>query len=499
MKLTIKSLVLLTAFAVVGAVAGCSGSDGEPASLGSQISTPSLSTMPASNSDATVEARVAKEPVATPAVDTPTPALTPTSMPTLTRTPVPIIRGTVSPEFLTCVKTALGEEQYNAIIAGRQDAVAEQLGMVFPCILEYPQEANSIMEMFGPDSGTFTAASTPTQDPPSTPPVGDLPYKPDGNISPPMPDLPSLVAPVAQASEVWEPIKYDGQFRSLGAVTAHDVDVLELADGSYRAYYAVEDRKIMSSRSTDGLTWVKDSGVRISNVAFPNAVLLDNGDVRLFYQDGMSIGSSISSDSGITFTKESGLRVSLGFINGINLNNLGAPSTIRLSDGTYRMYFRGGIEDSAFWNGQQSYVFSASSLDALEFIVDPGIRVDPSQFNDGGTGAPPGYERGKIHWVDGNDATLEPDGSVQLYFFSGFCFGLCMAISEDGLEFNNYEQVMSELVTPMNELAGGNGRIPGDPSILRTSNDQRIMYFGQGGHDVEPHELWGVYIAEIKN
>jgi len=133
--------------------------------IGSIVLACSSATVPSTdltlNSDATVEARVAKEPVATPAVDTPTPALTPTSMPTLTRTPVPIIRGTVSPELLTCVKTALGEEQYNAIIAGRQDAVAEQLGMVFPCILEYPQEANSIMEMFGPDSGTFMAASTP--------------------------------------------------------------------------------------------------------------------------------------------------------------------------------------------------------------------------------------------------------------------------------------------------------------------------------------------------
>ena len=459
MKLTIKSLVLLTAFAVVGAVAGCSGSDGEPASLGSQISTPSLSTMPASQPSVAVS---------------------------------PTISGRSDPLTATAPKAnsqpAVGSKVIPPSI--RKQPATHPVHTPLPTNEADQKDADKFPDKF---------ETHHPQDPPSAPPVGDLPYKPDGNISPPMPDLPSLVAPVAQASEVWEPIKYDGQFRSLGAVTAHDVDVLELADGSYRAYYAVEDRKIMSSRSTDGLTWVKDSGVRISNVAFPNAVLLDNGDVRLFYQDGMSIGSSISSDSGITFTKESGLRVSLGFINGINLNNLGAPSTIRLSDGTYRMYFRGGIEDSAFWNGQQSYVFSASSLDAFEFIVDPGIRVDPSQFNDGGTGAPPGYERGKIHWVDGNDATLEPDGSVQLYFFSGFCFGLCMAISEDGLEFNNYEQVMSELVTPMNELAGGNGRIPGDPSILRTSNDQRIMYFGQGGHDVEPHELWGVYIAEIKN
>ena len=277
------------------------------------------------------------------------------------------------------------------------------------------------------------------------------------------------------------------------------MDVLELADGTYRAYYAVEGRRILSSASSDGLKWVQDPGVRINNVAFPNALLLDNGDVRLFYQDGMSIGSSISSDDGMTFTKEKGVRVSSGLINGIYLNNLGAPSIIRLSDGKYRMYFRGGIEDPTFWNGQKAYVFSASSLDALEFTIDSGIRVDPSDFNDGGTGAPSGYVREKIHWIDGSYATLEPDGSVQLYFFAGFCFGLCMASSEDGLKFDNYEQVLSELVTPMNELAAGNGRIPGDPSILRTANEQRIMYFGQGGHDVEPRELWGVYIAESKN
>ena len=68
---------------------------------------------------------------------------------------------TVSPELPSCVQTALGDEQYNAIISGHQDAVAEQLGLVLPCILQYPQEANAIMEMFGLDMGTIMAASTP--------------------------------------------------------------------------------------------------------------------------------------------------------------------------------------------------------------------------------------------------------------------------------------------------------------------------------------------------
>ena len=67
----------------------------------------------------------------------------------------------VSPELLMCVKTALGEEQYNAIITGEQDAVADQLRLVIPCILQYPEEANAIMEMFGLDTETVMPVSTP--------------------------------------------------------------------------------------------------------------------------------------------------------------------------------------------------------------------------------------------------------------------------------------------------------------------------------------------------
>ena len=67
----------------------------------------------------------------------------------------------VSPELLMCVKTALGDEQYNAIITGEQDAVADQLRLVIPCILQYPEEANAIMEMFGLDTETVMPVSTP--------------------------------------------------------------------------------------------------------------------------------------------------------------------------------------------------------------------------------------------------------------------------------------------------------------------------------------------------
>ena len=92
----------------------------------------------------------------------PTPAPNPVSSQSPTPPPISMVLDTVSPELLSCVKTALGDEQYGAIITGRQDAVAEQLGLVLPCILQYPQEANAIMEMFGVDIETVMAANSNT-------------------------------------------------------------------------------------------------------------------------------------------------------------------------------------------------------------------------------------------------------------------------------------------------------------------------------------------------
>ena len=89
----------------------------------------------------------------------------------------------VSPELLACVQTALGDDQYNAIISGRQDPAAQQLGMVLPCIMEYPQEANAVMKMFGLDIGTIIAASTPTPNTVTQPKL-DTPV-PTGTPSPP--------------------------------------------------------------------------------------------------------------------------------------------------------------------------------------------------------------------------------------------------------------------------------------------------------------------------
>lgn len=75
----------------------------------------------------------------------------------------------VSPELLRCVRKALGDEQFDAIISGRRDAVAQQLGIVLPCIMQYPDESNALMGMFGLDLGTIMSANSPTPDATSQP------------------------------------------------------------------------------------------------------------------------------------------------------------------------------------------------------------------------------------------------------------------------------------------------------------------------------------------
>jgi len=124
----------------------------------------------------------------------PTSAPNPVSSQSLTPPPISMVLDTVSPELLSCVKTALGDEQYDAIITGRQDAVGEQLGLVLPCILQYQQESNAIMEMFGLDMGTIMAASTPIPNKAGQPkPSPNLQPKARGRKAVPTPTLRPMV------------------------------------------------------------------------------------------------------------------------------------------------------------------------------------------------------------------------------------------------------------------------------------------------------------------
>ena len=181
MKLT-RVLALLLGIALLVAAIGCS-----PTAPREADSTPNI--------DATVEARakelVGVQPTPTPVVvvkevtptDTPSPTNTPlpkpantpeptstlvhaapnpTSRPLPTLPPVSMVLKAVPPELLACVQTALGDDQYNAIISGRQSVTPQELGIVMPCLMQYPQDTKAVMELFGLDMGTIMEPGRPT-------------------------------------------------------------------------------------------------------------------------------------------------------------------------------------------------------------------------------------------------------------------------------------------------------------------------------------------------
>ena len=235
---------------------------------------------------------------------------------------------------------------------------------------------------------------------------------------------------------------------------------------------------IISLYSDDGLSWEFEDGTRIASGAFPDAVILPDGRVRVYYQGKGVIASAISSDGGLTFSEEPGTRVGTGWHGDIDPDNVGAPTTVILPDGRFRMYYRAGDEDDRWMNNLKSVILSAISDDGLNFTPEQGVRVSPEDWIS--PMAP-----SDMSYLDGPDALLTAEGRVKLYFWGvQVCTGVCLAESEDGLLFEQVEQVFPNDKTPFEVNAG-------DPTILPLAEGRWLMYFGNGiGHDQ------GIWIAE---
>ena len=155
--------------------------------------------------------------------------------------------------------------------------------------------------------------------------------------------------------------------------------IIELNNGSYRAIYECQDnnhnRRLFSAFSEDGFTWTKEEGVRFQDygdgkpdelfTSVPDIIRLDNGDLRMYYTRGITSAIALSKDEGLTWTKERNLDLDRIAID---------PDILRLDDGTYKLFFTSF--DSEFGVGPQ-YVMSASSTDGINFTVDSGKRLEP--------------------------------------------------------------------------------------------------------------------------
>jgi len=153
-------------------------------------------------------------------------------------------------------------------------------------------------------------------------------------------------------------------------VRAWDPDAVLLQDGSVRLFYfgppkmagsMNEPHTIYSATSQDGLTFVADFGERITvnNVTDPSAVILPDGTWLMALSRGSETLLASSADGG-AFT-ENGVVVSLG----------GVPELTVLPDNTLRLYVtgQGGIRSLLSTDNGQTW------------MEEDGVRVPASQGN----------------------------------------------------------------------------------------------------------------------
>lgn len=166
-------------------------------------------------------------------------------------------------------------------------------------------------------------------------------------------------------------------------------------------------------------SWEKDSGSRITDGSVPYIYKMPDGKSRLYYCNSQGILSAMSSD-GMTFTKEAGVRISPGAGSELIVCD---PTIVDLPDGRIRMYYKGASSMNPGPGQSIHKIFSAVSADGLTFQKE-GLRIDSETSGDNG-------------WASVPDAIMLPDGRVRLYYVTAAAMqhGIGSAISSDGLNF----------------------------------------------------------------
>lgn len=268
------------------------------------------------------------------------------------------------------------------------------------------------------------------------------------------------------------------------AGTYADADIITLADGSYRMYAATQPEvagnqlEIYSARSKDGITWTKEAGTRKTLSTFPDIVKLDDGTFRLNFQNAGVIKSATSKD-GLKFTDETGTRIDKTNDQGMTFDNVAAPTTLKLADGTYLMAYRGTIKEAyaaeTVPNKEMGVVMYATSTDGKTW-TKKGLAIDTRKDTE------------LKGWADGPEL-IDFDGEVRLYFST--YKGVYYSVFKDG-DFGKakFSWQKTDPTKPANTNDVFGGIPPGDPTLLKV-NSVWYMYYG-----THPQ---GIYYAKLSS
>ncbi|MBI2600035.1 hypothetical protein HYW43_03925 [Candidatus Daviesbacteria bacterium] len=249
--------------------------------------------------------------------------------------------------------------------------------------------------------------------------------------------------------------------------TFADAEVVDLGDGQYRIYYSAEpetvgfEGQVYSAVSQDGVNWKQEEGIRMKWAIFPDVVKLSDGTWRMYFQNAGVIKSAISSD-GLSWTDEPGIRIDSNE-QGFSLENVGAQSTVWLEDGTFIMLYRGTINQpyqtsEKIPNKDTHVYFWATSKDGLNF-EKKGLAIDSR--NETLLGAVDGAE-----WVKWDPSEMR----VYVWSYAGVFHVTYKdgTFSELNFDFTNNKDSMAKFAP----------NPPSDPTLAKI-NGKWFMYFGQ--------------------
>ena len=256
-----------------------------------------------------------------------------------------------------------------------------------------------------------------------------------------------------------------------------DADIIALGDGRYRMYYSAEPElpgfqgQVYSAVSSDGINWQQEAGTRRTWSTFPSVIKLSDGSYRMYFQNAEEIKSAVSSD-GLSWQDEQGARMDGANSAGLVLENVAAPTVIE-SNGQYIMVYRGTINQryaADVPNSNTQLFLWAASQDGKAF-EKKGIVLDSRNEKFMGL-------------LDGPELVKWDDGSIRLYFWS---YAGVYYVAFDGQKFSDdakfaYGSVSSD------PLAKFPPNPPGDPTLAKIGG-KWFMYYGQ--------HTQGIYYATL--
>lgn len=215
--------------------------------------------------------------------------------------------------------------------------------------------------------------------------------------------------------------------------------IIALEEGGYRIFWNdYQKGGITSATSADGITFVKDQGLRITETLTGNNCFASHpwlvaieGGYRMYYggkcednqPDGYQIYTAFSSD-GLSFQDE-GIVIGTGEETGLTF--AGHGRILKLKDGTYRMFFSANTKTME--SNEPSAILGAVSSDGIHWTLDAAITLemghDPAIiWKDGKAHMYVSFlSRNTLHLISDNGYSFTPVSWMEFYDAEGNRFG----------------------------------------------------------------------------